>query len=53
VRSQMPPPPAHHGDQPRAKQTSLYVHAPRGRHGRHIDDATETFVDETRAGATP
>jgi hopanoid C-3 methylase HpnR len=53
VRYQMPPPPAHHADQPRAKQTSLYVHAPRGRHGRHIDDATETFVDETRAGATP
>ncbi len=29
----------------------LYVHHPAGRKGRKIDDATETFVDETRMGA--
>ncbi len=29
---------------------SLYVHAPKARAGRHIDDATERFVDETRMG---
>lgn len=33
------------------KQT-LYVHEPRGRKGRAIDDATERFVDATRMGAT-
>jgi hypothetical protein len=31
----------------------MYVHAPRGRAARSIDDATEKFVDETRVGATP
>ena len=30
---------------------SLYVHTPQKRTGRHIDDATERFVDETRMGA--
>jgi hopanoid C-3 methylase HpnR len=34
-----------------AKAAGLYVHAPRGRAGRHIDDSTEQFVDETRMGA--
>jgi hypothetical protein len=34
-----------------AKPKALYVHAPRQRAGRHIDDATERFVDETRMGA--
>jgi hopanoid C-3 methylase HpnR len=52
VRYQMTPPPAHKHDKP-AKQAELYVHAPRGRTARHIDDATEKFVDETRVGATP
>ena len=32
---------------------SLYIHAPRGRAGRAIDNATERFVDETRVSATP
>jgi hopanoid C-3 methylase HpnR len=27
---------------------SLYVHPPRGRHGRTIDDATEHFVEQSR-----
>ena len=54
VRYQMQPPPAHQADRPKAKKAELYIHAPRGRHARHIDDATETFVDETRGrGATP
>ena len=32
---------------------ALYIHTPRGRAGRAIDNATERFVDETRMGATP
>ena len=28
---------------------SIYVHSPRGRHGRSIDDDTEQFVEQTRA----
>jgi hopanoid C-3 methylase HpnR len=27
---------------------SIYIHPPRGRHGRTIDDATEEFVEQTR-----
>ena len=27
---------------------SIYVHSPRGRHGRSIDDDTEQFVEQTR-----
>ena len=42
----LPPPP-----QSSVKSRALYIHAPRGRAGRSIDDATERFVDETRAGA--
>lgn len=37
---------------PLDKRTELYIHAPRGRAGRSIDDATEHFVEETRMGAT-
>jgi len=46
------PPPALPADK-RPARGSLYVHAPRGRAGRAIDAATETFVDATRMGATP
>jgi magnesium-protoporphyrin IX monomethyl ester (oxidative) cyclase len=48
VRYAMTPPPA-----PRetVDRRSLYVHPPRGRRGRAIDDATERFVDETRLAA--
>ena len=35
---------------PAAKAAGLYIHAPRGRAGRHIDDHTEQFVDQTRMG---
>jgi hopanoid C-3 methylase HpnR len=34
-------------------RTSLYIHPPRGRKGRAIDAATESFVEETRMGTTP
>ena len=40
------------GREPLAKAANLYVHAPRGRVSRHIDDRTETFVDETRRGVS-
>ena len=29
-----------------------YVHKPRCRHGRLIDDSTERFIDETRMGSS-
>ena len=29
---------------------ALYIHPPRGRHGRSIDEATEQFVEQTRMG---
>ena len=35
-----------------AKASQLYIHAPRGRAGRSIDDSTERFVDTTRMGAS-
>lgn len=48
----IPLPPAQRTcDKPQAK--SLYIHAPRGRRGRHIDDPTERFVDATRMGVRP
>jgi hopanoid C-3 methylase len=53
VRYEMPPPPVRRADKPTPKQAGMYVHAPRGRSARNIDDATETFIDETRMGATP
>jgi hopanoid C-3 methylase HpnR len=53
VRYQIPVPPARNAERPAANRAGLYVHAPRGRAARHIDDATETFVEETRIGATP
>jgi hypothetical protein len=37
--------------EPAAKATGLYVHEPRGRSGRHTDEATERFVDATRMSA--
>jgi len=49
VRYEIPePPPA----RDRVDPKSLYVHAPRGRKGRAIDDETERFVDATRMGET-
>jgi hypothetical protein len=34
------------------KSSQLYIHAPRGRVGRSIDDSTERFVEATRMGAS-
>jgi hopanoid C-3 methylase HpnR len=45
-----PPRPRGHGEA-LAKAAHLYVHAPRGRSARSIDDATERFVDATRMNA--
>ncbi|MPZ56103.1 MAG: hopanoid C-3 methylase HpnR [Rhizobiales bacterium] len=47
----MPPPRPAVSKGPVAKAAGLYVHAPRGRRGRQIDDTTEHFVDATRMGA--
>lgn len=33
------------------ERKKLYIHAPAGRRRRSIDDATEKFVDETRAAS--
>ena len=49
VRYEMTPPPAQRPEQSNVKV--LYVHGPMGRKSRKIDDATETFVDESRMGA--
>jgi hopanoid C-3 methylase HpnR len=49
VRYTMSPPP--HETENRFDPKSLYVHAPAGRRGRAIDDATERFVDESRMQA--
>lgn len=48
VRYEIPLPAA---AMPAAKTAGLYIHAPRGRAGRHIDDSTEQFVDQTRMGS--
>ena len=42
------PPSVHEKPDPKA----LYVHAARGRKGRAIDDATESFVEQTRMGTS-
>ncbi|MGH7126366.1 MAG: hypothetical protein ACREFI_18470, partial [Stellaceae bacterium] len=34
-----------------SKPSGLYIHAPRGRASRDIDDKVERFVDDTRVSA--
>jgi hopanoid C-3 methylase HpnR len=46
------PPPAVIQERP-GKASDMYIHAPRGRAGRNIDDSTERFVDATRMGGAP
>jgi len=46
----LPPRPATDGQGVKAPQ--LYIHAPRGRAGRSIDETTERFVEATRMGAS-
>lgn len=48
VNYEIPLPPASEAG---VKKSSLYIHAPRGRASRVIDDAAERFVEETRMGA--
>lgn len=54
VRYQIPLPPPRSAatKEPLAKAAQLYIHPPRGRTSRHIDDTTERFVDSTRMGVT-
>ena len=53
VHYQIPAPPRRPAAsrEPVAKTAGLYIHAPRGRRGRQIDEATERFVDDTRMNA--
>lgn len=48
-RYEMALPPA---PQEKPDPKALYVHAARGRKGRAIDDATESFVEQTRMGSS-
>jgi hypothetical protein len=50
IHYEIPLPPPAAAVAPAAKAAGLYIHAPRGRAGRHIDDHTEQFVDQTRMG---
>jgi hypothetical protein len=50
VDYELPLPPAAATNGGAVKAAELYIHAPRGRAGRSIDDATERFVDATRMG---
>jgi hopanoid C-3 methylase HpnR len=50
VLYEMAPPPEHR-DFPNIR--SIYVHPPRGRRGRSIDDSTELFVEQTRMRSEP
>jgi hopanoid C-3 methylase len=52
VHYELPLPPRAAADAPAAKGSQLYIHAPRGRAGRTIDDSTERFVEATRMGAS-
>jgi hopanoid C-3 methylase len=54
VRYELPlPPPRTEPRNSKAQARSLYIHAPRGRRGRVIDDRTEAFVEATRMGSEP
>jgi len=52
VHYELPLPPRSATDGRDAKSSQLYIHAPRGRAGRSIDDSTERFVETTRMGAS-
>ena len=52
VHYELPLPPRSATDGRDAKSSQLYIHAPRGRAGRSIDDSTERFVEATRMGAS-
>src|SRR6266576_3279608 len=48
VHYELPLPPRAPTDSRNVKASQLYIHAPRGRAGRSIDDSTEHFVEATR-----
>jgi hopanoid C-3 methylase HpnR len=50
VHYELPLPPRSATDGREVKSSQLYIHAPRGRAGRGIDDSTERFVNATRTG---
>ena len=50
VDYELPLPPVAAANGRAVKAPELYIHAPRGRAGRSIDDATERFVEATRMG---
>jgi hypothetical protein len=50
VHYELPLPPRSATDGQGVKAPQLYIHAPRGRPGRSIDDSTERFVEATRMG---
>src|SRR5205085_11197172 len=50
---QIPLPPPAQAVTPAVRAHDFYIHAPKGRASRAIEDATERFVDETCMGATP
>jgi hopanoid C-3 methylase HpnR len=52
VHYELPLPPRPQADAPALKASQLYIHAPKGRAGRSIDDATEHFVEGSRMGAS-
>jgi magnesium-protoporphyrin IX monomethyl ester (oxidative) cyclase len=52
VHYELPLPPRPRANAPAAKGSLLYIHAPRGRAGRSIDNATEHFVEATRMAAS-
>jgi hopanoid C-3 methylase len=52
VHYQLPLPPQSVTDSREAKASQFYIHAPRGRAGRNVDDSTERFVEATRMGAS-
>ena len=52
VHYELPLPPGSATNGQVVKAPQLYIHAPRGRAGRSIDDSTERFVEATRMGAS-
>ena len=52
VHYELPLPPRSATNGQIAKASELYIHAPRGRAGRSIDDFTQRFVETTRMGAS-
>ena len=52
VRYELPLSPAAATNGQAVKVSQFYIHAPRGRAGRAIDDSTEHFVEATRVGTS-